>query len=68
MMKLIDCEYIIQSHRAFVVNKNHISRIEKLDVKLSTIYFKSCSKTALLGYKFKDDVMSEFIEGKVKLC
>ena len=68
MMKLINCEYIIQSHRAFVVNKNYISRIEKLDVKLSTIYFNNYSKTALLGYKFKDDVMSVFREGKVILC
>lgn len=68
MLKLIDCDYIIQSHRAFVVNKNYILEIEKIDVKLSTIHFKDYTKTALLGYKFKDSVMSEFKKGKVVLC
>jgi two-component system response regulator LytT len=68
LLKLIDCEYIIQSHRAFIVNKNYICKIEKLDTKLSIIHFKNYSKTALLGYKFKDDVMSEFRDGKVILC
>jgi two-component system response regulator LytT len=68
LLKLIDCEYIIQSHRAFIVNKNYICKIEKLDTKLSNIHFKNYSKTALLGYKFKDNVMSEFRDGKVILC
>jgi two-component system response regulator LytT len=68
ILKLIDCKYIIQSHKAFIVNNNYIFEIEKLDARLSTIHFKSCSKTALLGYKFKDDVMSEFRYGKVILC
>lgn len=68
MMNLIECEYIIQSHRAFIVNKNYICKIEKLDPKLSVIHFKNHSKTALLGYKFKDNVMSEFREEKVILC
>lgn len=68
MLQLIDSNYIIQSHRAFIVNKNYILQIEKIDVKLSTIHFKNYSKTALLGYKFKDNVMSEFKKGKVVLC
>ena len=68
MMKLINCEYIIQSHRAFAINKNYICKIEKLDAKLSTVYFNNYSKTALLGYKFKDDVISEFREENVILC
>ena len=68
MMNLIDCEYIIQSHRAFAINKNYICKIEKLDVKLSIVYFDKHTKTALLGYKFKDNVISEFRKGKVILC
>ena len=68
MLQLIDSDYIIQSHRAFIVNKHYILKIEKIDVKLSTIHLKNCSKTALLGYKFKDNVMSEFKKGKVILC
>ncbi|WP_035284000.1 LytTR family DNA-binding domain-containing protein [Clostridium sp. Maddingley MBC34-26] len=68
MIQLINCEYIIQSHRAFAINKNYISKIEKLDAKLSNVYFTKYSKTALLGYKFKDNVMSEFRKGKVIIC
>ena len=64
IMKSIDCKYIIQSHRAFAINKNYISKIEKANVKLSTIYFDNYVKTALLGYKFKDDIMSEFRNGE----
>ena len=45
MIKLIDCEYIIQSHRAFAINRNYICKIEKLDVKLSIVYFNKYPKT-----------------------
>ncbi|SFD02799.1 LytR/AlgR family response regulator transcription factor [Clostridium uliginosum] len=68
IMKLINCEYIIQSHRAFAVNRNYICKIEKLDAKLSTVYFNKYPKTALLGYKFKNKVISEFKKGKVIIC
>lgn len=68
MLKLINCEYIIQSHRAFAINRNYICKIEKLDVKLSIIYFNKYKKNAFLGYKFKDNIMSEFKVGKVILC
>jgi len=68
IMNLIDCKYIIQSHRAFAINKNYICKIEKINAKLSTIYFNNYFKTALLGYKFKDIIMSEVINGKMILC
>ena len=65
MLQLINSEYIIQSHRAFAVNKKYISKIEKLDFKLSVVYFNKSDKTAFLGYKYKDNVISEFKKGKV---
>ena len=68
IMPLINCEYIIQSHRAFAINRNYIYKIEKLDVKLSRVYFDKYPKTAFLGYKFKDNVISEFKKGKVIIC
>ena len=68
IMKLIDCKYIIQSHRAFAINKNYICKIEKTNAKLSTIYFNNYVKTALLGYKFKDDIISDVRNEKVILC
>jgi two-component system response regulator LytT len=68
MLQLINSEYIIQSHRAFAVNKKYICKIEKLDFKLSVVYINECDKTALLGYKYKDNVISEFKKGKVVIC
>jgi Response regulator of the LytR/AlgR family len=68
IMKLIDCKYIIQSHRAFAVNKNHICKIERINVKLSTIYFSNYVKTALLSYNFKDYIISKVRDGEVILC
>lgn len=60
ILKLIDCQYIIQSHKAFAINKKQIFKLEKVDVKLSIIHFESYSKTALLGYKFKNNIILEF--------
>lgn len=68
LLSLINCENIIQSHRAFVINKKYIYKIEKLNVKLSIIYFNNYSKNALLGYKFKNKILSDFIKGKVIVC
>lgn len=68
MLPLINCEYIIQSHKAFAVNKNYICKIERLDFRLSEVHFTNSSKTALLGYKYKENVISEFKKGKVILC
>ena len=68
ILQLINCEYIIQSHKAFAINENYICKIEKIDAKLSRVYFNNFSKTALLGYKFKEKVISEFRNGKVILC
>lgn len=60
ILELIDCEHIVQSHKAFAVNKNYIFKVEKSDIRLSNIYFNKYSKTALLGYKFKNNIISEF--------
>lgn len=68
MLQLINCEYIIQSHRAFAINRNYMYKIESIDVKLSLVYFNKCSETALLGYKFRKDVISDFKKGKVIIC
>lgn len=68
ILQLIDSDYIIQSHRSFAVNKKYICKIEKVDLKLNRVYFEGCSDTALLGYKFKDSVISEFKRDKVVIC
>ena len=62
ILELINCEYIVQSHKGFVVNKNYIFKVEKLDLRLSNLYFKNYSRNALLGHKFKNNIISEFKE------
>ncbi len=68
ILQLIDSDYIIQSHRSFAVNKKYICKIEKVDIKLSRVYFEGCSDTALLGYKFRECVISEFKRDRVVIC
>lgn len=68
ILELINCEQIIQSHKAFAVNKNYVFKVKKLDFRLGAIYFKDYSKTALLGYKFKNNIISEFKKVGNCLC
>lgn len=68
ILNSIECEDIIQSHRAFAINKNNICKIEKLNFKSSIVYFNKYDKTALLGYKFKNTVIDEFKKGKGIIC
>ncbi|NFO03903.1 response regulator transcription factor [Clostridium botulinum] len=68
IIELIDSENIIQSHRSFVVNINYVCKIEKIDNKLSSICFNQICEKALLGYKFKNDIISKFKKDKVVLC
>nr|WP_242836874.1 LytTR family DNA-binding domain-containing protein [Clostridium beijerinckii] len=60
ILELINCDYIVQSHKSFAINKNYIFKIEKLDIRLSSIYFNKYPKTALLGYRFKSNIIQEF--------
>ncbi|WP_318011125.1 LytTR family DNA-binding domain-containing protein [Clostridium sp. FP2] len=60
ILKLINCDNIIQCHKSFAVNINNISKVESIDSKLSEIYFENYDKNALLGYKFKNTIMERF--------
>ena len=60
VLKLINCSNIIQCHKSFAVNMNHISKIETIDSKLREIYFENYDKNALLGYRFKNAIMDRF--------
>ena len=62
ILEIINCEYIVQSHKGFAINKNYIFKIEKIDPRLSCVHFKNCSKNALIGHKFKSSIISEFKE------
>lgn len=60
ILDLISCDYIVQSHRSFAINKNYVFKIERLGIRLSEVYFKNYSKTALIGIKFKNNIIPEF--------
>lgn len=60
VLNLIGHEHIMQSHKAFAINIKYISRIEKVDARLSEIYFGKSKDIALLGYKFKNIILEEF--------
>ncbi|WP_234124272.1 LytR/AlgR family response regulator transcription factor [Clostridium hydrogenum] len=67
ILELINCKYIVQSHKAFAVNINYIFKVEKINLKLGAIYFKDHPKTALLGYKFKNSIIEELKKNR-SLC
>lgn len=58
VLEIIDCEYIVQSHKGFAVNKNYVFIIEKIDARLSSVHFKNYSKSALIGHKFKNSIIT----------
>lgn len=60
ILRLINSGNIIQCHKSFAVNINHIRKIENVDSKLGEIYFESYDENALLGYKFKNRIMERF--------
>ncbi|MFT5874726.1 MAG: DNA-binding LytR/AlgR family response regulator [Clostridium sp.] len=60
VLKLTNCNNIVQSHKSFVVNIRYITKIQNVDTKLSEIYFENYNENALLGYKFKNTIMEQF--------
>lgn len=60
ILKIINCNNIIQCHKSFAVNIDFIKKIENIDSKLSEIYFENYDKNAPLGYKFKNIIMEKF--------
>lgn len=62
ILELTDSNNIIQSHKSFAVNLDFIRKIESLNSKLGEIYFENYDKKALLGYKFKNEVLEKFSE------
>ncbi|MCB2308700.1 LytTR family DNA-binding domain-containing protein [Clostridium estertheticum] len=60
ILKIINCNNIVQCHKSFAVNVNYIKKIENVDSKLSEIYFENYDENAPLGYKFKNAIMERF--------
>lgn len=59
VLDMVDCRDIIQTHRAYAVNINFISSIQKISNKSWEISFGCCSEKAFLSYNFKDEVMKK---------
>lgn len=53
-LEKINDNSIVQSHRAFAVNKKYIKEIRQISITSSEIYFRNCDDKAYLGSKFKE--------------
>lgn len=59
IQELISCDYIMQSHKSFVVNIKCINGVERIDSRSNKLHFENCDKTALLGYSFRDNILEK---------
>jgi DNA-binding LytR/AlgR family response regulator len=59
ILQLINCDYVMQSHKSFLVNIKYISSINKVDSRSSEIHFENCDRVAFLGYSFRDSVLEK---------
>jgi len=59
-LDMIDCDNIVQSHKSFAINIDHVNQIESISGKLWEISFVDSKEKALLSYSFKDVVMEIF--------
>ncbi|WP_017414617.1 LytR/AlgR family response regulator transcription factor [Clostridium tunisiense] len=62
ILEKINCDYIIQCHKSFIVNTKEIKKIEKVGSKSWEIGFQGYDKKALISYNFKDQVFKIFKE------
>lgn len=62
ILELTNSKNIMQCHKSFAVNLDFIRKIENVNSKLAEIYFENYDKKALLGYKFKNEVLEKFAE------
>lgn len=57
VLKMINCNYILQCHRSCVVNIKNIRKIEKYSQKSWNIYFDNYQHCAFMGAKYKDKIL-----------
>lgn len=59
--EMINSKNIIQSHRSYLVNLKYINKIEKTKDKTAyKIYFYNTKETALLGQRYRKDIIDRF--------
>jgi len=56
----IDCDYIVQCHKSFIVNTKEIRKIGKIGSKSWEINFQGYDEKALISYNFKDEIFKIF--------
>jgi DNA-binding LytR/AlgR family response regulator len=57
VLELTNQEFILQTHRSYLVNVKFISNIEKLDKRISQIHFDKYEGMALLSYTYRNNVL-----------
>lgn len=60
LLKEIESETIVQSHKSYIVNTNYIEKIDKQYSKLWEISFVGINERAQLSVKYKDKVMESW--------
>lgn len=66
IIKRICTDYIVQSHRSYIINLNHIEKIEKDSGSSWRVFFYNCKETAFIGAKYKEAI-DKYMYGKDKL-
>lgn len=62
VLKMINEDYIVQTHKSFAVNVNYIDRIEKISRGIWKIHFHGYNDGALLAATYKDNLSNKFYE------
>ncbi|MEG1256075.1 LytTR family DNA-binding domain-containing protein [Clostridium sp.] len=57
LIEKINSPYIIQSHKSYAINIKHVESFKKLYTKLYEIKFIDYNESALIGYKYKKDIL-----------
>lgn len=58
LLKIINCDYIIQCHRSCAVNIKYIRKIEKYSQVSWNIYFDKYKYCAFMGSKYKEKIIN----------
>lgn len=57
IIKIINCNYIVQCHRSCAVSIRHMRKIKKYSQRSWNIYFDNYEYCAYMGQKYKDNIL-----------
>lgn len=60
VLKMVNEDFIVQTHKSYAVNVNYIDRIEKISRGIWEVHFHGYKEVALLAATFKDNLNNKF--------